>query len=170
MVLTGLLIGVWAVWLRPESLGGRTGYMLVGGQSMVPTLRGGDLVVVRRQAEYKVGDVVAYRIPAGVFRGRRIIHRIVAGDATGGFVLRGDNKADDDQWRPRPPDIEGRLWKRMPYAGMVVAFARAPAVLAAVAGGFAFATAMTWKPGARRQDESQPGESEGSAESEQIAS
>lgn len=151
-LLLVVLVG-WAVWLRPRPFGGRAGYVIVSGQSMLPTLRGGDLVMVERQPAYRIGDVVAYHIPSGVFRGRKIIHRIVGGDAARGFVMRGDNNADDDLWSPYPSDIEGRFWRRLPAVGRVVAFARAPAVLAAVAGGFAFALVMTWKPGKDDDDE-----------------
>lgn len=67
---------------------------------MLPALHGGDLVVFRRESTYAIGDIVAYHIPEGVFRGRRIIHRIVGGDPVNGFVLRGDNNAEDDIWYP----------------------------------------------------------------------
>jgi signal peptidase I len=111
---------------------------------MLPKLHGGDLVAVRRQSNYRPGDVVTYRIAAGEFQGRRIIHRIVGGSATEGFVMRGDNKQEDDLWHPRPSDIVGKLWFRVPTAGRAVAFARSPGVIAAVAGGLAFA--FTWQP------------------------
>jgi signal peptidase len=146
LALAGLFIGAWMLWLRPQFAGGRTGYVIVSGRSMLPSLRGGDLAMVQRQSVYRIGDVVAYRIPDGVFRGRRIIHRIVGGNAADGFVMRGDNNRDDDLWRPRGPDIEGRLRTRLPGVGRAVAFARAPAVLAAVVGGFVFAFVMTAEP------------------------
>jgi signal peptidase len=140
---------LWALWLRPEFLGGPVDYVIVGGRSMLPTLHGGDLVVVHREPAYRVGDVVAYHIPNGLFRGRRIIHRIVGGDSVHGFVLRGDNNAEDDLWYPRQANIEGKLWVRLPGVGRLVAFARSPAVLAAVAGGFVFAFVLT-SPGGQR--------------------
>jgi signal peptidase len=152
LCLTGLVFVIWALWLRPEPLGGRADYIIVSGRSMQPTLQGGDLVAVRRQSGYRVGDVVTYRIAAGEFRGRRIIHRIMGGTAAEGFVMRGDNKREDDLWHPRPSDIEGKLWFRIPAAGRAVAFVRTPTVIAAVAGGFAFAFAFTWQP--RRKQES----------------
>jgi signal peptidase I len=117
---------------------------------MLPALHGGDLVLVQREPVYRVGDVVAYHIPDGIFRGRRIIHRIVGGDAVLGFVMRGDNNAENDLWYPRQANIEGKVWLRLPAAGQVVALARAPAVLAAIAGGFAFAFVMTSPGGQRR--------------------
>jgi signal peptidase len=146
LALAVLALAGWAVWLRPASLGGRADYVIVSGRSMLPTLHGGDLVMIERQSAYRVGEVVAYRIPNGIFRGRKIIHRIVGGDPAGGFVMRGDNNTDDDLWQPRPSDIEGRLWTRVPVVGRLVALARSPAVLAAVAAGFAFAFVLTWKP------------------------
>ena len=117
---------------------------------MLPTLHGGHLVVVQRERTYRVGDIVAYHIPDDVFRGRRIIHRIVGGDAVHGFVMRGDNNDEVDLWYPRQANIEGKLWLRLPAAGRVVAFGRAPAVLAAVAGGFVFAFVLTSTGGQRR--------------------
>jgi len=150
LTLAVLPLLAWALWLRPEFLGGRVDYIIVGGRSMLPTLHGGDLVVVQREHTYRVGDVVAYHIPEGLFRGRRIIHRIIGGDPSQGFLMRGDNNAGDDLWYPRPADIEGKLWLRLPGAGRVVAFARSPFVLAAVAGGFVFAFVMTTSPGDHR--------------------
>jgi signal peptidase len=143
LALVVLPLVVWALWFRPAFLGGRVGYVIVGGRSMLPALRGGDLVVVQREDAYRVGDVVAYHIPDGVFQGRRIIHRIVGGDPINGFVLRGDNNAEDDLWYPGHANIEGKLWLRVPAAGLLVAFARSPAVLATVAGGFVFGFMMT---------------------------
>jgi signal peptidase len=135
---------IWMLWLRPQALGGRAGYIIVSGRSMAPTMHGGDLAIVRRERSYRVGDVVTYRIPNGEFRGRRIIHRIVGGDGTAGFTLRGDNKPDADRWYPRRSDIEGKLWLRLPSAGRAVALARSPAILAAAVGGFVFALTLTW--------------------------
>jgi signal peptidase I len=146
LALVALPLLGWALWLRPEFAGGRVDYIIVGGQSMLPTLHGGDLVVIQRESTYVAGDVVAYRIPDGVFRGRRVIHRIVGGDPIHGFTLQGDNNDDDDLWHPRHSDIEGKLWLRLPAVGRPVALARSPSALAAVAGGFVFALAMTWNP------------------------
>jgi signal peptidase len=150
--LTVAICVLWFGWLRPQSLGGRAGYVIVSGRSMLPTMHGGDLAMVRSQTRYAVGDVVAYRIPQGdAFAGRRIIHRIVGGEASNGFVMRGDNNAEPDLWHPRASDIEGRLWWRAPAFGRAIAFARSPFSLAAVAGGVAFALALTWpRPGEGR--------------------
>ncbi len=141
-----VVVATWTIWFRPLGLGGSAGYIVVSGTSMQPALQPGDLVVLRRQPEYRVGDVVGYRVPEGGVKGARIIHRIVGGDPVAGFVMRGDNKPDADLWRPRPADIEGCRWLRIASAGRVMLAARSPGVLAAVVGGTVFAYAFTWKP------------------------
>ncbi len=65
IALVVLICLFWAHFLRPESLGGRAGYVLVSGQSMEPRYHTGDLVLVHRHASYRVGQVIAYRVPKG---------------------------------------------------------------------------------------------------------
>ena len=108
VVAAGIL---WAAELRPERLGGTTDYVMVQGVSMLPTYRSGDLVLVRPAAGYGVGDIVAYRVPAGeVGAGLTVIHRIVGGSAARGFITKGDNNADVDDWHPKGSDVEGAPW------------------------------------------------------------
>jgi signal peptidase I len=128
------LLLAWTLLLRPQGLGGPADYVMVSGTSMLPTMKSGDLVVVHRHETYQPGDVVAYRVPQGdVGAGQQVIHRIVGGSASAGFVLQGDNRTAPDTWRPRPADVVGEEWVRIPYAGIVLAFARGPFFL----GGFA---------------------------------
>lgn len=112
----------------PQSLGGRVAYVRVDGWSMNPTLHNGDLAVVRRQSSYRVGDVVAYRIPHNDFgAGALVIHRLVAGDGThGGFVTRGDNRNINDPWHPHTGDVVGRVRFDLPGAGGKFAQASQP--------------------------------------------
>jgi signal peptidase I len=139
IAITLTFAAVWFVTLHPQQLGGPAGYLIVGGQSMEPMLHVGDLAVVVRQSEYRVGDVVAYAVPAGdLATGQRIIHRIVAIDGDR-FVLRGDNVNGPDLWRPSVTDIQGRLSFWIPGAGRTAVFLRSPAFLAAM---FAAATVV----------------------------
>src|SRR5207244_2652665 len=90
-------MGVWFVALRPQALGGPADYVMVAGTSMLPTLRTGDVVVVRPQASYHAGDVIAYRVPKGdPAAGGRIIHRIVSGSGDRGYTGQGDNRKTAD--------------------------------------------------------------------------
>src|SRR5438874_10010054 len=129
----------WAHFLRPESLGGRAGYVLVSGQSMEPRYHTGDLVLVQRHAGYHVGQVIAYRVPKGdPMAGAQVIHRIIGGDAKRGFVVKGDNRTAPDTWHPKPADIVGAKAIRFPDAIVVLQFLRAPFFLALLAACFVF--------------------------------
>ncbi len=121
------LFWAWFFLLRPASLGGPASYVVVSGTSMEPTLYTGDLVITRRQDSYEVGNIVAFRVEDGL-----VIHRIVGGTAESGYVLRGDNRDSNDQWRPAPREIAGRLWLRLPRVGRWVQRLREPANFAAL--------------------------------------
>lgn len=130
-----LLVGAWFALLAPTSIGGPAGYVLVSGESMEPTMHTGDFVVTRKQSAYRVGDVVAYKVPAGhPAAGRQVIHRIVGGSADAGYDLLGDNNDKVDPWHPTSDDIVGKRWVLVPRFGRVVAGLRSPVGLAAIAG------------------------------------
>lgn len=129
----------WAVYLRPASLGGPAGYVIVSGSSMEPMMHTGDLAVVRRQNDYRIGDVVAYRIPKDdVGGGMLVIHRVIDGALDDGLVLQGDNRDTKDMWRPRAADVVGSLWWHIPHAGTAMFLLRTPIVIAAVLAFFGF--------------------------------
>ncbi|HEY3546843.1 MAG TPA: S26 family signal peptidase, partial [Propionicimonas sp.] len=100
-VLGAVLLG-YLIW--PSSLGGCTTLTIVSGHSMEPTYYTGDLVVARCGPVEK-GDVIVYH-PTDV-GGARVIHRIVGGDATHGWVVQGDNNTFLDPWTPTQKDILG---------------------------------------------------------------
>lgn len=129
----------WAVYLRPASLGGPAGYVIVSGSSMEPMMHTGDLAVVRRQADYGIGEVVAYRIPKeDVGGGMLVIHRVIGGALDEGLVLQGDNRDTKDMWRPGAADVVGALWWHIPHAGTAMFLLRTPIVIAAVLAFFGF--------------------------------
>src|SRR4051812_25991578 len=81
--------------------GGRGwGVVRVAGRSMEPALRPGDLLVVRRGAAVRPGDVVVATFLArpGVLAVKRVVQR--AGD---GWWLAGDNAAATDDSRSYGP-------------------------------------------------------------------
>jgi signal peptidase len=132
--LVVLVVAFWLAALRPTSLGGPVTYLLIRGNSMEPTYHGGDLVLVRVAAQYAIGDIVAYRVPAGdIGAGHIVIHRISGGVASTGFLMRGDNNPSVDPWMPRPTDIVGVAWFAAPGFGRLLAFLHQPATLASLA-------------------------------------
>lgn len=147
LVLTLLVAAGWLVFLRPTSLGGPADYIVVSGTSMLPTFKPGDLVVVRRARSYHRGDVVTYRVPhAQPGAGARVIHRIVGGSPSTGFVTKGDNNGYTDLWRPKRSDVVGRRWVAVPGFGRVLVGLRRPIVVASVAAAVAFASVLLWQP------------------------
>jgi signal peptidase I len=134
----------WAQYLRPQSLGGHAGYVLVSGQSMEPRYHTGDLVLVEKHADYHPGEVIAYRVPKGdAMAGAQVIHRIVGGDAEHGFVVRGDNRTAPDVWRPRDADIVGTKALRLPGAIVVLQYLRSPVFLGILAAAFVFVNVLS---------------------------
>jgi len=135
-LIAGAFVVAWFLLLGPSFLGGPASYILVSGDSMEPTLSGGDLTVLRQQDRYREGDIVAFRVPKGeLAEGAIVIHRIVGGTAEQGFIMQGDNKERPDLWRPGPQDIIGKKWLHLPGVGHFLAFLRAPLPLATLAGG-----------------------------------
>ena len=141
-----LVVGLgvfWALVLRPQSLGGPAGYVLVSGKSMWPHYHTGDLVIVQRQSSYHVGQVVAYKVPKGdPMAGAQVIHRITGGDAKHGFVIQGDNRTAPDVWRPKSSDIVGAKMLRIPRAVVVLQYLRSPVFLGILAACFVFVNVL----------------------------
>jgi signal peptidase I len=132
-VITIAVLAGWALWLRPAALGGSVDYVVVRGDSMLPTYASGDLVVVRTEPSYVPGEVVAYRVPAGnVGGGSLVLHRIVARDGDS-FTLRGDSNDGIDPWQPRRQEVVGGAWLSVPRAGTVLVILRNPAILGSLA-------------------------------------
>ena len=134
-VATLVLVAGWFVALRPAFLGGATSYVLVSGKSMEPEMHTGDLAFVRRQDTYRRGDVIAFEVPRGEpGAGALVIHRIVGGSATSGYVMQGDNRDRPDMWRPKPGDVRGRRVAHLPGVGRAFAVVRTPLGMATLAG------------------------------------
>jgi signal peptidase I len=120
--------------IGPATLGGPATYVMVDGTSMEPTLRTGDLAVVRRSGSYQIGEIVAYHPTDPIYSmSGLVIHRIVGGSAEDGYLTRGDNRPNDDPWRPRPEDVAGSVWFVAPGAGAYLARLREPLVIAPLA-------------------------------------
>lgn len=134
----GLLAMFW-----PQTLGGRVAYVRVDGHSMDPTFHLGDLAVVRRQSSYRIGDAVAYCIPKGEFgAGAMVIHRLIGGNGTTGYVTKGDNKDRPDEWHPKTGDIVGRVRYDVPGFGTKLATFTKPTYLGGLVAALTVATML----------------------------
>nr|MDP9494835.1 signal peptidase I [Actinomycetota bacterium] len=132
------------VVFAPTTVGGAASYVIVSGDSMRPTFSDGDLVVVR-QGDYHVGEIVAFETGRGL-----VIHRIVGGSAQSGFVMQGDNKENPDPWHPTDEAIVGKHFAQIPGAGRwTQTLIGNPAWFGALIGGLG--SLMLWSPRRRRQ-------------------
>lgn len=128
-------VGVLLWFCLPQALGGRAGWVLVSGTSMLPHLHTGDLVLVEHQSSYHVGEVIAYRVPKGqVGAGHIVIHRIVGGSDKTGWTMQGDNRTAPDLWHPTNHDVVGIKQLRIPDAWLVLRIFHMPVLLALFAG------------------------------------
>jgi phage repressor protein C with HTH and peptisase S24 domain len=88
--------------------------VLVAGPSMVPTLKSGDVVLVRRGGRVRADDVVLVRFAD--LPGRLLVKRAVR-PAGAGWWVEGDNPyaGDADSRRYGPAEVVGRVvWRYRP--------------------------------------------------------
>lgn len=118
----------------PTQLGGAVTNVIVDGNSMEPDFFLGDLVLVREEPAYRVGDAVVYKDPN---MGSFVFHRI-ADTELDRFVLKGDNNPWLDSYQPKQDEIVGTLWVHVPKLGKVIEWTRVPlhmSLIVAVLGG-----------------------------------
>lgn len=147
-ILASAVVVVVVLWggLLPQQLGGRMSYAIADGTSMLPHYHAGDLVILRSQPTYHVGEVAAFHNrQLGVI----VLHRIVA-IHNGRYVFKGDNNSWDTTYEPTKSQIVGAEWLHLPGAGRVVLDLRAPLV-AAVLLGLLWLYSFWPKPTTRRQ-------------------
>jgi len=131
-VISGLgLIAVAAcLWffLAPTALGGRTSYIVTHGVSMQPRFHSGDLVLVRSQSSYRVGEIVAYH--SNVFH-TVVLHRII-GRVGDRYVFKGDNNNFVDFEHPAASQLMGAVWLHVAGVGSELQSIRSPALVGAL--------------------------------------
>lgn len=103
-------------------LGNDVALLTTRGSSMHPSFRTGDLAITVASDRYEVGDVAAYRAEPN---GAIVLHRIVAAEG-GRFTFQGDNNDWKDPTHPRTDEMVGKLWVRIPGAGVIADYTGAP--------------------------------------------
>ena len=156
LISAALVVLAVAAWLllAPTQIGGETSYVRTSGTSMQPRFHTGDLAIVRPAAQYKVGDIVAYRSKVLHLV---VLHRIIAvkGD---GYVTRGDNNDFVDPDHPGRADVLGKLSVRVPHGGQLLALLHTPFMAALFAGAMALLLFVGAKQQRRRRDRRRPSE------------
>lgn len=132
--ITGLFL-VGLIWLvfAPAQFGGQAAYAIINGNSMEPLFERGDLVVLYRAGEYRIGDIATYRHPEI----GPVFHRIIGTDGHR-FVFKGDNNDWTDTYRPDSTELIGKLWLHIPRLGKTLSKLRSPWILGGLAATIVF--------------------------------
>ncbi len=133
-LLALVLSSLWFVF-APASVGGSSSWVVTDGISMEPRFHAGDLVLVRAQSSYRVGEIVAYH--SNAFH-TVVLHRIV-GRAGGRFIFKGDNNNFVDFEHPERSQLIGALWLHLPGLGGRLESIHSPLLIGAL---FALATLL----------------------------
>jgi len=122
-----LVFLIGGVYFWPASLYGDSDYILLFGDSMLPTIQPGSLVIVKSQLSYDNGEIVAFVNSGGI----NIVHRIIE-VTQDGYVTQGDNNSFKDA--PIVDEvIKGKAALVVPYMAYVGLFLQTPIGLAMLA-------------------------------------
>lgn len=118
----------FAVYFWPSALGGTTGFLIVQGQSMLPTILPGSLVIIKEADRYNLDEIVAYD-EGKDFGHKTVVHRIIEITDENSFLIKGDNNPRPDLGHPTQDQILGKVIFSTPYVGDVIGMLRNPIVL-----------------------------------------
>lgn len=116
-----------ALFLWPSFLGGSTDFLIVEGNSMLPTILPGSFVITKHENTYKVNDIVAYYLRASG-QEKLVVHRIIE-DTENGFRIQGDNNPKPDVGLFKEDRILGKVTLVVPYVGYALQLVRNPVVM-----------------------------------------
>lgn len=129
------------VLFAPTQLGGATTYAIITGNSMEPSFKEGDLVLLRLSAVYLLNDIVLYNQPEL----GPVFHRIVATE-NNRFILKGDHNTWTDSYHASQQDILGKYWFSVPWLGSVLSLLHTIegiSLTSALAGGLVIGTKVS---------------------------
>ena len=89
----------------------------VVSDSMLPIIHRGDILVTHTPQQFKVGDIIVYRVPTF---GYPIVHRIVDIEKRNGetiYFMKGDNNPVEDPWSITRSNIIGKVVFDLPLIG-----------------------------------------------------
>ena len=115
-----LLVDQYIVKNNPPSVFGFTPLVVTTG-SMEETIGAGDVIIIKEQQSYELGEIVSFRDSYENI----VTHRIV-GRNSGGFITKGDaNNAEDDELL-QADKIIGKVVLNIPKMGEILLFFKSP--------------------------------------------
>jgi len=122
------------IFLWPSAAGGKTDFMIVQGQSMLPTIIPGSFLITQQEPTYEVDDVIAVNYVHERAR-QVVVHRIIEYDpADQSFTMQGDNNPKPDAGTFTQEAIIGEVKFVIPFFGDALSLMRNPAILVALIG------------------------------------
>ena len=115
------------IYLWPSALGGDAEFMMVQGESMLPTILPGSFVITKEAPLYEIDDIVAFLQKEGGLK-KIVVHRIID-ETPQGFSIKGDNNPRKDPGYHTEDVILGKVVFATPYVGDVLDSLRNPIVL-----------------------------------------
>lgn len=96
---------------------------------MYPTLKKGDLILVKRQKNYKNGDIITFSNPRGIKKSDTVTHRIVEMTKEKGHMIyktKGDANTGPDGWKVGEDNIVGITIYSLPFLGYIISVSKTP--------------------------------------------
>ena len=115
--IIAVLVAVVAYYSLSYILGSPMPIVTVVSDSMLPIIHRGDLLVTYMPHEFRVGDIIVYRVP---MFGYPIVHRIVRIEEKNGqkiYFMKGDNNPVQDPWSIEKGNIIGKVVFDFPLIG-----------------------------------------------------
>ena len=116
-----------AIFLWPSFLGGGADFLIVEGNSMLPTILPGSFIITKEQSSYNVGDIVAFYLRGGGLQ-KIVVHRIID-NTESGFKIQGDNNNKPDTGFFKTDQIIGKVALVIPSVGTLLTLVKNPVVL-----------------------------------------
>lgn len=117
-----VLMGIFTISSNTDLFGGYKSFLVLSG-SMEPTINIGDIIIIHKQDQYVINDVVTFTGSSG----RLVTHRIIGTKEeqnTRFFVTRGDANRTEDDERIGNSDIKGKTVLVIPKIGYLVNFSK----------------------------------------------
>ena len=149
VILLCVIVTILMSGRREGQLPGFFGYTqaVVLSPSMEPGIKVNDLVVIHREQDYQVDDIVTFAEDGGL-----VTHRII--EVTDeGYVTQGDANPSPDP-EIKKSAVIGRVSAVIPKAGKLIRFVRSPGGIIAV---FAIAVILLFMPGGKKEKGSSNG-------------
>lgn len=153
LVVAGLILGLNLYKWNAKSLAGNVlpmpfgyGAAVVLSGSMEPTIMTNEMIIVKAQDSYEVGDVVVYQSGYSL-----VVHRIIAMDDQM-VTTRGDaNNVDDEPMELSR--IKGEVIAHVPHVGTVIQVLKSPVATVILIAGVVLIVEMSFRK--KKEDDDQ---------------